>query len=111
MRIVMQLLIDSCEFPNNTSAREQLARKNCCAYSSARSALCQSSSRRRQCQSNRTIISMGKSVSDANSGSEMASPSVKANDDVHIDVNGLIRDNGERLRFRAETLRCAVLHV
>jgi hypothetical protein len=31
--------------------------------------------------------------------------------DLHVHADGLIRDNGERLRFRAEALRCAVLHI
>jgi hypothetical protein len=38
----MQLLIEPCEFPNNTSPREWLARKNYCADLSARSVFCQS---------------------------------------------------------------------
>src|SRR5437899_2580158 len=38
----MQLLIEPCEFPNNTSPREWLARKNCYADLSATTVLCQS---------------------------------------------------------------------
>ena len=30
---------------------------------------------------------------------------------IHIDADGLIRDNRERLRFRADALRCAPLHI
>lgn len=37
--------------------------------------------------------------------------SAKANDDVHIDMNDLIRHNRELLRFRPETLGYAVLYI
>jgi len=42
----VQLLIETCEFPNNTSPGECLARKNYRRHSSPRSLLCQSLSRR-----------------------------------------------------------------
>ena len=37
--------------------------------------------------------------------------SAKPGEDVHIDANGLIRDNRGGWRFRANMLGCAVLHI
>src|SRR5436190_24267686 len=41
----------------------------------------------------------------------LQSASREANDNVHIDADGLIRDNCERLRFRAEMPGYAVLQI
>jgi hypothetical protein len=37
----------------------------------------------------------------------LANPGV----DIHVDADGLIRDNRERLRFRANMPACAALHI
>jgi len=71
MGIVMQLLIDQCEFPNNTSPRELLARKGTNApYSIPAGNVCQL----------RREVFVAKAKGD----------STNASIDIHIDADSLI---------------------
>jgi hypothetical protein len=86
----MQLLIETCEFPNNTPPREWLTREETSApYSIPKRAVC---------QSGRDYVNKGKAVQALILVPKLRGLT-KSNDDAHIDANSLIRDNRERLPF------------